>query len=118
MVNNRISETFCGIITHIETGQVTLAHVEISGMARPKIKITIKERKGTKNCHRGHKVGDSYDFDTERGKLCPMVMHVLFPAIDILRYGGSLPGGGCNHKGLFACPDPDTLLVFKVEKID
>ncbi len=87
-------------------------------MARPKIKITIKERKGTKNCHRGHKVGDSYDFDTERGKICPMVMHVLFPAIDILRYGGSLPGGGCNHKGLFACPDPDVLLVFEVEKID
>jgi uncharacterized repeat protein (TIGR04076 family) len=104
-------------------------------MARPKIKFTIKERKGTKNCHRGHKVGDSYDFDTERGKLCPMVMHVLFPAIDILRYGGSLParqndlarpddsvgrvglGGGCNHKGLFACPDPDVLLVFEVEKI-
>ncbi len=58
-----------------------------------------------------------------------MVMHVLFPAIDILRYGGSLParqddsvggvgqGGGCNHKGLFACPDPDVLLVFEVERI-
>lgn len=26
--------------------------------------------------HRGHKPGDSFDFDTERGKLCPMVMHV------------------------------------------
>ncbi len=110
----------------------TLARGETSRMARPKIRITIKERKGTKNCHRGHKVGDSYDFDTERGKICPMVMHVLFPAIDILRYGGSLParqndlarpddsvglGGGCNHKGLFACPDPDVLLVFEVEKI-
>jgi uncharacterized repeat protein (TIGR04076 family) len=47
-----------------------------------------------------------------------MVMHVLFPVIDILRYGGSLPGDGCNHKGLFACPDPDVLLVFEVEKID
>ncbi len=87
-------------------------------MARPKIKITVKERKGTKNCHRGHKVGVSYDFDTERGKICPMVMHVLFPVIDILRYGGSLPGDGCNHKGLFACPDPDVLLVFEVEKVD
>ncbi len=105
---------------------VGLARGKISGMARPKIKITIKERKGAKNCHRGHKVGDSYDFDTERGKLCPMVMHVLFPVIDILRYGGSLParqndlvglGGGCNHKGLFACPDPDVLLVFEIEKI-
>ena len=53
---------------------------------RPKIKITIIDRKGPKGCHRGHKVGDTFDFDTERGKICPMAMHVLFPEIDILRY--------------------------------
>jgi uncharacterized repeat protein (TIGR04076 family) len=87
-------------------------------MARPKIKITVKERKGEKNCHRGHKIGDSYDFDTERGKICPMAMHVLFPVVDILRYGGSLPWGECKDKGLFACPDPEVLLVFEVERVD
>ena len=32
---------------------------------KPKIKITIIDRKGPKGCHRGHKVGDSFDFDTE-----------------------------------------------------
>ena len=36
---------------------------------KPKIKITIIDRKGPKGCHRGHKVGDSFDFDTERGNL-------------------------------------------------
>jgi uncharacterized repeat protein (TIGR04076 family) len=131
MVSYRISKMFCGIITSI----ITIYVGKFSEMARPKIKITVKERKGAKNCHRGHKVGDSYDFDTERGKICPMVMHVLFPVIDILRYGGSLParqndlprpddsvgrvglGDGCSHKGLFACPDPDVLLVFEVEKV-
>ncbi len=44
---------------------------------RPKIKITLIDRKGSTPCHRGHKVGDSFDFDTERGKLCPMAMHVF-----------------------------------------
>lgn len=48
-----------------------------------KIKITLVEQKGTCPCHRGHKVGDTFDFDTERGKLCPMAAHVLFPMIDI-----------------------------------
>ena len=57
-------------------------------MARPKIRITLIDQKGEKGCHRGHKIGDSYDFDTERGKLCPMAMHVAFPYVDILRYGG------------------------------
>lgn len=36
-------------------------------MSRPKIKITLIDRKGKHDCHRGHKIGDSFDFDTERG---------------------------------------------------
>ena len=38
-------------------------------MKRPKIRITLIDQKGTVGCHRGHKIGDCYDFDTERGKL-------------------------------------------------
>ena len=77
-----------------------------------KIKITLVEQKGTCPCHRGHKVGDTFDFDTERGKLCPMAAHVLFPMIDILRYGGEL------KNNVFCCPDVDTINVFKIERID
>ncbi|MDD6807709.1 MAG: TIGR04076 family protein [Oscillospiraceae bacterium] len=86
-------------------------------MKRPKIRITLVDRKGTAECHRGHKIGDSYDFDTERGGLCPMAMHVAFPYVDILRYGGEIPNQpkGC---AIFSCPDVDTLNIFKIEKID
>lgn len=76
-----------------------------------KIKITLVEQKGTKSCHRGHKIGDTFDYDHDRGKLCPLAMHVLFPMIDILRYGGNLP----NDR--FCCPDVDTINVFKLEKV-
>ena len=75
-----------------------------------KIKITLVEQKGTQPCHRGHKIGDSFDYDSDRGKICPLAMHVLFPMIDILRYGGTLP----NNR--FCCPDVDTINVFKIEK--
>ena len=86
-------------------------------MKRSKIKITVIDSKGTVSCHRGHKVGDSFDFDTERGKLCPMAMHVAFPYIDILRYGGKIPGmpEGC---AVFCCPDVDTINVFKAEIVE
>ena len=86
-------------------------------MKRPKIKITVIDRKGAVACHRGHKVGDSFDFDTERGRLCPMAMHVAFPYIDILRYGGKIPGmpEGC---AVFCCPDVDTINVFKAEIVE
>ena len=38
-------------------------------MARPAIRITLIDRLGKRGCHRGHRVGESFDFDTERGKL-------------------------------------------------
>lgn len=81
---------------------------------RPKIKITLIDRRGPVGCHRGHRVGDSFDFDTERGKICPMAMHVAFLYVDILRYGGQIPG---NELGtaVFACPDADTLNIWKAE---
>ena len=50
-------------------------------MARPAIRITLIDRLGKRGCHRGHRVGESFDFDTERGKLCPMAMHVAFPSM-------------------------------------
>ena len=83
-------------------------------MSRPKIRITLVDQKGTMGCLRGHCIGDTFDFDTERGKLCPMAMHVAFPYVDILRYGGRLP---TRPDGTveFCCPDVDVINVFRIE---
>lgn len=67
-------------------------------------------------CHRGHRVGDSWDFDTQRGEICPMAMHVAFLYIDILRYGGSIPGQNPVRQ-FSAVPTADTLNIFKVEVV-
>lgn len=77
-----------------------------------RIKITLVEQKGESPCHRGHRIGDSFDFDEERGKICPLAMHALFPMVDILRYGGTLPSDR------FCCPDVDTINVFKIEAVE
>lgn len=84
---------------------------------RPKIKLTIIEQKGCRGCHRGHKVGDTFDFDKQRGEICPMALHAGFPYIDILRYGGSIPGEAAGT-ARFCCPDPDTINVFKAEIVN
>ena len=86
-------------------------------MSRPKIRLTVVDRLGPKGCHRGQKVGDTFDFDTERGQVCPMAMHVAFPYIDILRYGGRIPGQP-EGPAVFCCPDVDTINVFKVEVVE
>ena len=41
-------------------------------MSKPSIQITLVDRKGPCGCHRGHKVGDTFDFDTE------IIMQVVF----------------------------------------
>lgn len=86
-------------------------------MKKPKITLTLVDQKGIRGCHHGHQIGDSFDFDTERGRLCPMAMHVAFPYIDILRYGGSLPTQP-DGSTLFCCPDVDVINVFRIQVED
>lgn len=83
-------------------------------MKRPKITITLVDQLGSCGCHRGHRIGDTFDYDTERGKLCPMAMHVAFPYIDILRYGGQVPLSKSGDVR-FCCPDADVVNVFRLE---
>ena len=83
-------------------------------MKRNKIKIKLVDKKGSGRCHHNHCINDTFDFDSERGKLCPMAMHVAFPYIDILRYHGKLPTQK-DGSILFCCPDVDVINVFKLE---
>lgn len=86
-------------------------------MKKPKIRLTLVDKLGDGYCHRGHKVGETFDYDTDRGKLCPMAMHVAFPYIDILRYGGTLPPTKAGDFR-FCCPDVDIINVFKIEVVN
>ncbi len=81
---------------------------------KPKVTITLIDKKGDCVCHRGHKIGDVFDYDTDRGLLCPMAMHVAFPYIDILRYGGTPPIAK-NGNIEFCCPDSDVINIFRIE---
>ncbi len=81
---------------------------------RPKIRVTVVDQLGECSCHHGHKPGDVFDYDRDRGALCPMAANVGFPYIDILRYGGQVPGN--DHDTVeFCCPERETLNVFRAE---
>ncbi|MFV0502990.1 MAG: TIGR04076 family protein [Lachnospirales bacterium] len=86
-------------------------------MNKPQVKIKLVERKGKYGCHRGHQIGDIFDFDKDRGKLCPMAMHTLFPYIDILRYGGTIPTGKEHGDIRVCCSDPDVINVFLLDVV-
>ena len=79
--------------------------------------LTVTGKLGTMGCHRGHHIGETFDYDSDRGKICPMAMHCAFPYIDILRYGGKLPGQPAGEAE-FCCSDADVALVFKAKVIE
>lgn len=86
-------------------------------MKKPKITIELVDKLGECGCHHGHKIGDCFDYDTQRSELCPMAAHVAFPYVEILRYGGMVPPSKAGDIR-FCCPDVDVINVFalKVEK--
>ena len=86
----------------------------VINMAKAKITLTLVGRLGPCRCHHGHQVGDTFDFDTDRGKLCPMALHAGFPYIDILRYGGKPPLSRAGDIR-FCCPDADVANVFRIQ---
>ena len=46
---------------------------------RPRIRVSCVDQLGVCRCHHGHKPGDVFDFDRDRGKMRPMACHVGFP---------------------------------------
>ena len=87
-------------------------------MKRPKIKITIIDRIGKCGCHRGHKVGDTFDFDTERESFyAPDGYARCFSLYwSILRYGWVIPNQ--KMEAVFYCPDVDNKQIFKIEVVE
>ena len=39
---------------------------------RPRIRVSCVDQLGACRCHHGHKPGDVFDFDRDRGKMCAM----------------------------------------------
>lgn len=81
---------------------------------RCEIIIRVVDKKGEAPCHHGHVKGMELSWDHDRGRLCPMAQHALFPYIDILRYGGTLPGMKGNRFRV-ACPDAEVINIFEIE---
>lgn len=69
--------------------------------SKGKVRITVVDRLGKCGCHRGMRPGMTFDWETERGKMCPMASHIAFPYVDILRYGGNF-GGDTPYETTFA----------------
>lgn len=82
-----------------------------------KIEITIKEILGNGTCPLGHEVGETFNWPDDTGKMCPHAVYVVYPAVDVLRFGGVFPWEDDPDMTRICCPDPNNPVVFEIRRI-
>ena len=78
---------------------------------------TVTSLKGT--CSAGHKVGDKFELSCHSsGGLCGFLYHDIFPAIQMLQFGGSYPADWGNPDVIqVECMDKYNLLKMELCRI-
>ncbi len=58
-------------------------------MPKVSIEITAMLEEGT--CPQGHKLGDTFEYPEDMGKICPAAFNSIYPYIRVIESGGSFP---------------------------
>ena len=85
----------------------------------PKYKVTIEviDIQGTGECSIDQKVGDTYSYPEDRGKMCPSSFYVLYPWIMVMLSGGSFTDEGDGSDFMTTgCPDYRHQVVYKISR--
>jgi len=85
----------------------------------PKNKVTIEiiEIQGDGKCSMEQKVGDTYNYPEDRGKMCPSAFYVLYPWIMVMLSGGSFTEEGDGSDFMTTgCPDYRHQVVYKISR--
>lgn len=87
-------------------------------MYKYKVIATIVEIRGTGKCSYGHQVGDRFGFsERSPGGLCQFAYDSLRSAVAALLYGGQFPWADNSEVSRWACPDPDTPVIFELRRV-
>jgi uncharacterized repeat protein (TIGR04076 family) len=86
-------------------------------MAKYKVTIEVIDIKGEGDCSIGQKVGDTYSYPEDRGKMCPSAFYVLYPWIMVMLSGGSFAEEGDGSDFMTTgCPDYRHQVVYKISR--
>ena len=86
-------------------------------MTKYKVKIEVIDILGSGNCSMNQKVGDTYNYPEDRGKMCPSSFYVLYPWIMVMLSGGSFADEGDGSDFMTTgCPDYKHQVVFKISR--
>jgi len=84
-------------------------------VVRYKVTIEVIDILGEGNCSMKQKVGDTYNYPEDRGKMCPSSFYILFPWIMVMESGGSFFGSEEDDMTT-GCPDYRHQVVYKISR--
>ena len=67
-------------------------------------------------CPVGHKVGDTFKYPEDLGKLCPAAYHSITPYIRIMESGGGFPFFDSANSHQACCPDYLRPVIVKITR--
>jgi uncharacterized repeat protein (TIGR04076 family) len=86
-------------------------------LAKYKLKIEVIDIKGTGECSIGQKIGDTYNYPEDFGKMCTSSFHAIYPWIMVMLSGGSFADEGDGRDYLTTgCPDYRHQVVYKISR--
>ena len=86
-------------------------------MTKYKVTIEVIDIKGEGDCSIGQKVGDTYNYPEDRGKMCPSSFYVLYPWIMVMLSGGSFAEEGDGSDFMTTgCPDYRHQVVYRISR--
>ncbi|MHA2395850.1 MAG: TIGR04076 family protein [Candidatus Thorarchaeota archaeon] len=86
-------------------------------MTKYKVTIEVIDIKGEGDCSIGQKVGDTYNYPEDRGKMCPSAFYVLYPWIMVMLSGGSFTDEGDGSDFMTTgCPDYRHQVVYRISR--
>jgi uncharacterized repeat protein (TIGR04076 family) len=83
-------------------------------MAKVSIEITDILQEG--KCPAGHKIGETFMYPEDIGKICPAAFNSIYPDIRIIESGGSFPFYDEPNTHSVCCPDYRRPVVFKISQ--
>jgi uncharacterized repeat protein (TIGR04076 family) len=86
-------------------------------MSKNKVRIEVIDILNQGECSRGQKIGDTYDYPDDLGKICPSSFYILYPWIMVMLSGGSLTESGDGSDFMtVGCSDYRHQVVYKISR--
>jgi len=63
-----------------------------------------------------HKIGETFKYPEDVGKLCPAALNSIYPYIRVMESGGSYPFFEGPNAHSACCPDYKRPVVFKISR--